>query len=129
MGKYKTEEQVQHRKEWIEALRSGKYKQVQAALRRSSGYCCLGVACDLSGLTEWTTHDIDNGGNQWYSYFDEECILPSEVADYFGVPTEVALSTIPEGQDAKTLIGMNDAGETFEKIAEFIEKDWIETVE
>lgn len=32
---------------WINALRSGKYKQTKGALQDSAGYCCLGVACDL----------------------------------------------------------------------------------
>jgi hypothetical protein len=32
---------------WTKALRSGKYKQTRGALRDSTGYCCLGVLCDL----------------------------------------------------------------------------------
>lgn len=35
-------------RKWIDALRSGEYKQTVGALRDSSGYCCLGVACDLA---------------------------------------------------------------------------------
>lgn len=34
-------------KKWIEALRSGKYKQDKYQLQTSKGFCCLGVACDL----------------------------------------------------------------------------------
>lgn len=32
---------------WINALRSGKYKQTKKTLHDAEGYCCLGVACDI----------------------------------------------------------------------------------
>ncbi len=32
-------------KEWIKALRSGKYKQTQHCLEDKEGNCCLGVGC------------------------------------------------------------------------------------
>lgn len=38
------------KKLWIDALRSGEYKQTKGILRREGGkggYCCLGVLCDL----------------------------------------------------------------------------------
>ncbi len=39
---------------WIEALRSGNYKQGSAHLYHShyNHYCCLGVACVVSGMKE-----------------------------------------------------------------------------
>jgi hypothetical protein len=34
--------------QWLEALRSGKYKQGDSNLRGfDDAFCCLGVACDL----------------------------------------------------------------------------------
>lgn len=33
---------------WIEALRSGEYKQCRLALRDGEGFCCLGVACEVA---------------------------------------------------------------------------------
>ena len=39
------------KQQWVEALRSGKYQQGTAALRKHKDgqdqYCCLGVLCDL----------------------------------------------------------------------------------
>ncbi len=35
------------KKAWLEALRSGEYKQAQGTLRREDSYCCLGVLCDV----------------------------------------------------------------------------------
>lgn len=32
---------------WIEALRSGNYRQTRGTLQDSNGYCCLGVACKV----------------------------------------------------------------------------------
>lgn len=32
---------------WVNALRSGDYKQTAGALNLADGYCCLGVACDV----------------------------------------------------------------------------------
>lgn len=36
------------KKLWIEALRSGKYKQGKGKLKRDGKYCCLGVLCAIS---------------------------------------------------------------------------------
>lgn len=37
---------------WVAALRSGKYKQGRTTLKnRDSEFCCLGVLCDISGLS------------------------------------------------------------------------------
>lgn len=36
---------------WVEALRSGEYKQAHATLKDDhGGYCCLGVLCEIAGL-------------------------------------------------------------------------------
>ena len=32
---------------WANALRSGKFEQTTGALQDTSGYCCLGVACEI----------------------------------------------------------------------------------
>lgn len=37
---------------WLEHLRSGDYNQTRAALHANGGYCCLGVACLVAGITE-----------------------------------------------------------------------------
>jgi hypothetical protein len=34
-------------KQWMEALRSGKFEQTNAVLQDNVGYCCLGVACKI----------------------------------------------------------------------------------
>lgn len=40
------------KKKWLEALRSGKYKQAKETLKDNSGkFCCLGVLCDIHRKT------------------------------------------------------------------------------
>lgn len=69
---------------WISALRSGEYPQAKDALKTPSGYCCLGVLCELAvadGVIEPydAYHDgypwIDEDGSTNYA----EAILPPPV--------------------------------------------------
>lgn len=47
--------QAANRKEWVAALRSGKYVQGGGFLRTPEDkYCCLGVLCDLQESPGWT---------------------------------------------------------------------------
>jgi len=41
------------KKAWIEALRSGEYAQTRGSLRDESGFCCLGVLCDVAVDGNW----------------------------------------------------------------------------
>lgn len=48
-------------KKWINALRSGKYKQGRYALQDSNnGYCCLGVACKILIPTKYQFRNDDD---------------------------------------------------------------------
>ena len=56
---YSPEETAANRKTWVDALLSGKYRQAMSHLKlKGSGgaqdeYCCMGVACEISGLGKW----------------------------------------------------------------------------
>ena len=83
---------------WVAALRSGKYEQGRGALRTGDTYCCLGVACDLIDPIAWD-------GRTWRDCaFDNIGLLPF----------------IARGS-AETLADLNDSGDTFAQIADFIE--------
>ena len=42
------------KKKWLEALRSGKYKQTQGRLRHpTEGYCCLGLLAEVHEDFSW----------------------------------------------------------------------------
>lgn len=113
---------------WLEALRSGKYKQGRTCLRNSDvdthEYCCLGVLCDLYKDTEggnWTDHDsfVDNRGN-WESVY-----LPLAVIGWAGLSdNNPEINEITDQDFAPTsLAGANDYGLSFLKIADIIEKE------
>jgi hypothetical protein len=95
--------------ELVAALRSGKYTQTIGQLRNGNAFCCLGVACDISKLGEWN-------GN---SYFNEEDVLPNEVADYFGFHN--SNGGVIDHNTESCLSELNDHGHSFAEIADFIE--------
>ena len=48
---------------WVDALRSGTYAQTQCTLQDNSGFCCLGVACDIFIAAE--NLKLDDSGYMW----------------------------------------------------------------
>ena len=66
------------KKLWLEALRSGEYKQGQDKLKRNdNSFCCLGVLCDL--------HRKETQGKDWDNsncYYGEDNYLPPSVQDW-----------------------------------------------
>ena len=114
------------KKKWVEALRSGEYKQGQGRLQRDGAFCCLGVLCDLhakeTGL-KWMTH-AEAFSPVWpYSsdgalvYIGRSAELPDEVVSWAGVE-----DSNPQ-VGAKAAYVWNDAeGKTFTEIADLIEE-------
>lgn len=43
---------TEHTQKWLDALRSGKYAQTRGKLTDGNGYCCLGVAGCVIGMTD-----------------------------------------------------------------------------
>lgn len=136
MGKNWTkEEQKAHRAELVAALRSGKYKQGRGHLRGDDGFCCLGVACDVSKLGEWAQPDYGPGAlvPHWLyatkSGEEGAAALPSDVADYYGFRrtdgslgngSRYRIKHIP----FRALTTANDSGAvSFEQIADVIESE------
>lgn len=87
---------------WLAALRSGTYAQGQGNLRDATGFCCLGVLCDLVDPDGWRSPDL-SGAYYWHG-----CRL---------IPKEIALDV----DYMMTLSGMNDSGSSFSEIADEIE--------
>ena len=117
---YTKEEQKQHRAELVEALRSGRYKQGRNALRNQKGrFCCLGVACDISGLGKWVINNIYDK----ISYLGKASFLPKEVMAYYGFSNsrgKFGDSRIT----GEALSYYNDAGGyNFKEIANLIERE------
>lgn len=89
-----------NQRKWVEALKSGKYEQIQGELRILNyggvinGYCCLGVACDLYDPNLWDDRHHDGNTGE-----------PSDnVADWLGLHT------------TNGFVDLSDHKEEFEKI-------------
>lgn len=99
----------ENQKKWVDALRSGKYKQGTRYLRDGDKFCCLGVACDILGI------DGKEYATWWYE--GHHGTAPKSVVklmglrDEYGTPSEGALD----------LTQLNDRGKTFEEIADELE--------
>lgn len=137
------EQQIAKIREWIEALRSGKYLQGQQALCRTYGekpsdrkYCCLGVACDLIDPNLWiSTRLIRWDGDQPGAVSDTErnyLEYPDLPLDNGSLRDFTYSGHLPPRLRAQCygidntvehyLIGMNDAGKSFAEIADYLEK-------
>lgn len=94
------------KRRWVEALRSGKYTQGKGKLFEDykNAFCCLGVLCDIQGIPR-----ADIG---LYS------ITPFTMD---GVPGFEAIHGVIPDDVASNLAGMNDKGEDFNVIANYIE--------
>lgn len=99
------------KQKWVEALRSGKYKQAESELKSVNGFCCLGVLHEVTKGT-WTEND--------YSKF--VCGTKH---------TKNGSSTTLEGPFlqglhpaiANDLAGFNDSRFSFNYIADYIEEN------
>jgi hypothetical protein len=125
----------------VAELRSGQRKQIQGYLHVDGGYCCLGVACDISGLGEWRVSRRSTNEKgiprslTFYKYStldgrnESNIVLPLRVQTTLGWATEGGDLDIerPEGdsksgqRDRMSLTELNDAGFTFSQIADVIE--------
>ena len=95
----------QLRDEWVKALRSNKYNQTTGLLQDQDGHCCLGVLCEVASKRGYRVRRDDAGYLEGQLLDDQSKRLNSLVSD----------------GDSDALTRMNDAGESFTKIAKYIE--------
>jgi len=135
---YTAEEQAANRKKWIAVLRSGEYQQANGKLRDGDKFCCLGIACDISGLGEWIAYgNQETEDNILYGYkiidrgycdlYLPKETLPVMVMDWLGITVNGLLSHSSDycGVQIVSLADANDEGMSFEEIADIIESDEI----
>lgn len=116
---------------WVEALRSGKYKQGYGRLKRKATepralfeapetFCCLGVLCDIQPpeVGKWVDRDSDLTAFALepaaFDSYGEAAQLPRKLRTDLGVD--------PKAEEY--LITLNDQKRaTFEAIANYIERE------
>ena len=129
-----TEDQRKKVVEWVKALRGGTYKQAREFLKNDVGFCCLGVACDLSGLSEWEHIeyvDPAGPGQKAITYLGSKSYIPALVSRMFGLSIENEAGVWETNDDLiHRLIHLNDGDEDtepvgFDKIADVIEAELV----
>jgi len=132
-------------KEWIEALRSGKYTQGQSCLRsRGDKFCCLGVLCDITSRKDWEVVVFDEEYS-YYSILEEDSVLPESILNLLNLEERTLTFKISsensklleilenyEEEDRVSELGyydlaqLNDSWELdFSQIADILEEEFI----
>ncbi len=120
------------KKQWVDALRSGKYVQGKRALHilDPTTFCCLGVLCELA-VKAGIVNKFDVG----YTVFDKPACaygqdelhdlstqsLPSAVMDWANLLHPRGPEVVISGSYDRLTVH-NDTGKTFNQIADAIEK-------
>lgn len=102
---------------WIQALKSGEYKQTRRALRQGDAFCCLGVLCDLHSKHSGEKWYMDQSGDGWYLH--NTGLLPEPVFTWAGMKTSAG---VYQYDVPLSLSSHNDHGMSFEHIAEIIKE-------
>lgn len=116
--------------DWLNALRSGKYRQGMSALRRkrtnSYVYCCLGVLCERVNPSAWDGESHDKVTGFPSVAFAREVGLASNDGAFFVTPGLIErfprlAYSYPEYRSG-SLAELNDSGNwSFNEIADLIE--------
>lgn len=111
------------KKKWLDALRSNKYQQGRYFLQRKGKFCCLGVLCEIAEvpavLTQDATYTEEIAEGKLYAY-DGNTSCPNPILlEKLGLgSTDYSRMEIVD-----QLTKMNDNGQSFEEIADYIEKN------
>jgi len=115
------------KKQWVDALRSGKYKQGRDYLRnKRDEFCCLGVLCDLYAQKfniPWSNERERFELNRAYVVLPSNVVKWAELPDYDPQVNGSSLATWNDGY-------VNEDGETYDiepkdflTIADMIEEE------
>jgi hypothetical protein len=102
----------------LKALRSGKYTQTTGALQDRTGYCCLGVMCDIyekvtgEGVRRYPYNFIEGGNLTKHPQVEKWVGLMGPFGGFMN-----------RHKGYVSLAGLNDNGSTFSQIADFIESE------
>lgn len=107
---------------WVAALRSGEFKQGKNVLHdiSTNTHCCLGVLSDIAFVKGVCDYSVNNYNNAVYDEHDNDLLCDS-VREWSGLKTDNGYT-----ENNRKLCVMNDNGDSFETIANFIEKNYKE---
>lgn len=101
----------EYKQPWIDALRSGDYKQGKTHLHSDSKFCCLGVLCEINPAVATKTMSLLD----FYARYDgDSAQLTSNLREEFDISET----------DMDRLMTKNDSdGKSFSEIADWIEQN------
>ena len=106
-------------REWVNELRSGRWKQGINMLNDGNGhYCCLGVLIEIC-IQSHKVKVEKHAGRDNILYDGEDKFLPASVYSFVG------LDEMPAVRDGDYLSDLNDSKVSFDKIADLIEKKFL----
>jgi hypothetical protein len=120
------------KKKWADALRSGEYERTTGAMRTESGFCPLGVLCDVvkeevgGTWQKWSTKTYEFLPHDQTTDAAME-VLPNTVRDYVGLDSRIPELSVPDATQERTLqrrvdfINDNDVAD-WETLADLIEE-------
>ena len=119
------------KRRWIAKLESGEYPQTKSVLADDSGYCCLGVLCEVA-VEDGIVFKKEDPDRVWYtSKLDdsdtEGAVLPFAVRDWAGLPNinpEVPHTDEDGDSIIESLAELNDRDMPFSQIANLIEQNF-----
>lgn len=111
------------KKQWVKALKSGKYKQGEGQLRdEHNRFCCLGVLCNLYAKEH---PKIAAKQKEPQQFLGEDSFLPRPVSNWAGFKGDSNPAVIYRNREI-TLSHLNDGighvSLTFDKLAKIIEE-------
>lgn len=109
------------KEKWLTALRSGNYAQTKCWLHNHNGYCCLGVLAECQGAFWSDEHGGDFGGTYQVPMKDGNQMGRSSIFGSAYLKDEYAGGL--SYKDQKHLSMMNDRGDNFNTIANYIEEN------
>lgn len=117
--------------EWADALESGEYGQTESLLRDASGFCCLGVLCEIAvkhGVISEAVEILDSDDEPIgeFSYDGKDAFLPRAVSEWaFGDPHENNPDMVTEHDGMESASSLNDSLEySFPQIAAAIRRTY-----
>lgn len=141
---------IENFRTWVAKLREPDLPQTKGALKKDDGFCCLGVACEVSGLGKWIEEGQDGMTTFYYTIPIADSAAETRGASTLPVDVQLWLGLEPykRGEGDNPIIGpkytgttrtglpangvdysaaeWNDEGKTFAEIADMIEERWPE---
>lgn len=107
------------KKLWVDALRSGEYKQAKSKLRKGSYFCCLGVLCNIHAQEHPEIAAKQLSSN---FYMGNSDLLPPAVIKWAKLQS-VDGGCVKVNGISHSLTVLNDSGKAnFDKLADLIEE-------